>query len=71
MLIRVFCSRKRQRNETSRAELAAAIKRLQSDDVTGLFYLAGGNQLGNNGEATVDSSHPTDIVRLLQNGGFV
>lgn len=52
---------KRQRNETSRAELLAAFKRMQSDGVNGLFYLEGEDQLGDDGEATVDSSHPTDL----------
>ena len=52
---------KRQRNESSREELRAAFKRLQKSGVKGLYYLAGEHLLGDDGEATVDSSHPTDL----------
>lgn len=52
---------KRQRNEESRAQLLAAFKRLQDDGVAGLHYIEGEQQLGDDGEATVDSSHPTDL----------
>jgi lysophospholipase L1-like esterase len=52
---------KRHRNEQSRAALLAAFKRLQADGVEDLYYLEGEHQLGDDGEATVDSSHPTDL----------
>jgi len=52
---------KRERNETSRASLRAAYDRLQDEGVQGLYYIAGEPQLGDDGEATVDSSHPNDL----------
>lgn len=57
---------KRRRNETSRAALRAAFEQLQRDGVARLYYVAGDNQLGDDAEGTVDTSHPTDLgfVRL-------
>lgn len=52
---------KRQRNETSREVFRAAYDRLLAEGVTGLAYLEGEHLLGDDGEATVDSSHPTDL----------
>jgi hypothetical protein len=52
---------KRQRNKTSRAALQAAYQRLVDDQVQQLYYLEGDSLLGDDGEATVDSSHPTDL----------
>ena len=52
---------KRQRNEQSRAALLAVYKRLQADGVKELYYLEGEHQIGDDGEGTVDSSHPTDL----------
>jgi len=51
----------RQRNETSRAALREAFRRLMEDGVTGLTYVEGEHLLGDDGDATVDSSHPTDL----------
>lgn len=51
----------RARNEASRAALRKAYQRLVDDGVTGLHYLPGENLLGDDGEATVDGSHPTDL----------
>lgn len=52
---------KRQRNDSSRAELKAAYERLQATKVPALFYLEGEQLLGDDNEGTVDSSHPTDL----------
>lgn len=52
---------KRQRNDTSRAAFRKAYERLKKAGVENLHYLPGENLLGNDGEATVDSSHPTDL----------
>ena len=52
---------KRQRNESSRQAFREAYQRLVDEGVTGLAYLAGEHLLGDDGEATVDSSHPTDL----------
>ncbi len=51
----------RRRNESRRKELRNAYKRLLSMGVEGLTYIEGDPLLGNDGEATVDSSHPTDL----------
>ena len=51
----------RRRNDTSRAALRAAHQRLLDDGVTDLTYVEGEHLLGDDGDATVDSSHPTDL----------
>lgn len=56
-----FIEALRQRNESSRAALRQAYHNLQQSGVTGLFYLSGECLLGEDGEATVDGSHPTDL----------
>ncbi|MAE63169.1 MAG: hypothetical protein CMJ18_02750 [Phycisphaeraceae bacterium] len=48
-------------NSTRREALRRAFERLVRDGVTGLHYLEGDHLLGDDGEATVDSSHPTDL----------
>lgn len=48
-------------NTANRAALRAAYDRLIADGVTGLHYLPGEPQIGPDGEATVDGSHPTDL----------
>ena len=50
-----------ERHATSRAALKAAFSRLVGDGVHGLYYVEGEQLLGDDGEATVDSSHPTDL----------
>ena len=51
----------RERNDTSRAAFRAAYERLLAAGVPGLHYVQGERLLGEDGEATVDSSHPTDL----------
>ena len=51
----------RERNETSRRALKNAYEQLLAAGVTNLHYLSGEHLLGNDGEGTVDSSHPTDL----------
>jgi lysophospholipase L1-like esterase len=51
----------RRHNESSRAALRGAYERLVAEGVPGLAYLPGDPQLGDDGEATVDGSHPTDL----------
>jgi lysophospholipase L1-like esterase len=60
----------RQRNETSRAALRAAYDRLLAAGVPNLHYLPGEHLLGDDGEATVDSSHPTDLGFVRQAAAF-
>lgn len=45
----------------NRAALKAAYDRLVTDGVTGLHYVPGDTLLGDDGEATVDGSHPNDL----------
>ena len=61
---------KRKRNLDSRAALRKAYKNLQQAGITGLYYLEGENLLGDDGEGTVDSSHPTDLGFVRQSDAF-
>lgn len=54
------------RNESSRAALKKAFANLQAAGVKGLHYLPGEHLIGDDGEGTVDSSHPTDLGFLRQ-----
>lgn len=60
----------RERNEKSRAALRAAFERLQKAGVKNLHYLPGEHLLGDDGEDTVDSSHPTDLGFLRHAEAF-
>jgi lysophospholipase L1-like esterase len=66
-------SERRERNSTSRAALKAAYDRLLAASVKDLVYLPGDPQLGDDGEPTVDGSHPTDLgfVRMADVFGQV
>ncbi len=59
-------STKLERNETSRAALRAAYERLRKAGVRNLHYLPGEHLLGDDGEGTVDSSHPNDLGFMRQ-----
>jgi hypothetical protein len=61
---------KRQRNIESRAALHAAFDRLTKSGTKHLAYLAGEELLGDDGEGTVDSSHPTDLGFMRQADAF-
>jgi len=61
----------RQRNETSRAALKAEYQKLIDAKVTKLFYIEGEKLLGDDGEGTVDSSHPTDLGFMRQADAFI
>ena len=52
---------RRERNNSSRREFRAAYERLQHAGVNGLHYVEGNQLLGDDGEDTVDGSHPTDV----------
>jgi lysophospholipase L1-like esterase len=60
----------RERNVASRAALKSAYDRLVAAGVKGLVYLTGDPQLGDDGEATVDGSHPTDLGFLRMADAF-
>ncbi|MBI5387423.1 MAG: SGNH/GDSL hydrolase family protein [Verrucomicrobia bacterium] len=57
---------KRERNDSSRLALKAAFQNLKQSGVKGLFYVKGANLLGDDGEGTVDSSHPNDLGFMRQ-----
>lgn len=57
----VFCQSRYDRYTQGNANMRAAHERLLASGVTGLHYVAGDNLLGHDGEATVDSTHPTDV----------
>ena len=54
----------RAHHAASRAALRASYEKLKADGVTGLYYVEGEHLLGDDGEATVDASHPTDLGML-------
>ncbi len=55
-----------ERNATSRAALREAYETLLAEGVTGLRYLEGDALLGDDGDATVDGSHPNDLGFMRQ-----
>ncbi len=61
---------KRTRNEKSRQALKAAFEALEKEGLKGLHYLEGSGLLGDDGEGTVDSSHPNDLGFLRQAAEF-
>lgn len=60
----------RERHRTSRAALRAGYDALVARGVRGLHYLTGDALLGDDGEATVDGSHPTDLGFVRQADAF-
>ncbi|HEY6169040.1 MAG TPA: SGNH/GDSL hydrolase family protein [Verrucomicrobiae bacterium] len=61
---------KRERNDASRVALKAAFERLKRAGVKNLSYIEGKDLLGDDGEATVDSSHPNDLGFMRQADAF-
>lgn len=61
---------KRQRNLTSRVALKTVFDRLIKTGDTNLYYIPGEDLIGDDGEGTVDSSHPTDLGFLRQSEAF-
>jgi lysophospholipase L1-like esterase len=51
----------RRTNQRNRAALKAAYDHLLAEGFKRLYYLPGDPQLGNDGEGTVDGSHPNDL----------
>jgi len=58
--------RKRQANDENHAALRAAFAALKKARVRNLYYVPGDELLGNDGEGTVDSSHPNDLGFMRQ-----
>ncbi|MDD4102884.1 MAG: SGNH/GDSL hydrolase family protein [Kiritimatiellae bacterium] len=61
---------KAARNDGSHAALKAAYTAMVADGITGLHYIPGDTQLGDDDEATVDSSHPNDLGFYRQAQAF-
>ena len=57
-------------NSANRAALKEAYNKLQAEGVKNLGYLDGNSLLGEDGEDTVDSSHPTDLGFLRHADAF-
>jgi hypothetical protein len=56
----------RVRNDTSRVALRQAYEHLCAAGIGGLTYVPGDGLLGDDGEASVDGSHPTDLGFMRQ-----
>jgi len=56
-----FVSVRREKVEESNANLRAAFANLRRAGVARLYYVPGKKLLGDDGEATVDGTHPTDL----------
>jgi len=61
---------RRERNDGNHRELAAAYARLRGAGVPALHYLAGDGLLGEDGDGTVDASHPNDLGFARQAAAF-
>jgi hypothetical protein len=61
---------RRESNEANHAALHEAYETLQAEKVKHLHYLKADNLLGSDGEATIDSSHPTDLGFVRQAAEF-
>jgi hypothetical protein len=57
-------------NDANHAALQAAFKRLKKSGIKRLYYIPGDTLLGTDGEATVDSSHPSDLGFMRQADAF-
>jgi lysophospholipase L1-like esterase len=65
-----FDAGRRDRNAGNWAAFRAAYDRLVADGVRRLFYLEGADLLGEDGEGTVDGSHPNDLGFMRQADAF-
>ena len=63
-----FFPAKRERHATSRAAFKKAYEELIAEGVEGLRYVEGEHLLGDDGEASTDGSHPSDLgmVRMAE-----
>jgi hypothetical protein len=66
-----FLESKRRRNLTSRVALKAIFDRLKTEGDANLYYIPGEDLIGDDGEGTVDSSHPTDLGFVRQSEAFL
>jgi len=61
---------RRKANDANHAALRESFAKLQAEMVPQIYYLEGANLLGDDGEATVDGSHPTDLGFTRQAAEF-
>lgn len=61
---------RRKRNDDNHAALREAYAALQAEKVPHLYYLKADNLLGQDGEGTIDASHPTDLGFVRQAAEF-
>lgn len=61
---------RKKANDANHAALREAFAALQAEKVPQVYYLEGANLLGDDGEATVDGSHPTDLGFTRQAAEF-
>jgi hypothetical protein len=61
----------KQRNDSSRGAFKVEYDKLVKEGVKGLTYLRGDHLIGDDGEGTVDGSHPTDLGFLRQAEAFL
>jgi GDSL-like Lipase/Acylhydrolase family/N-terminus of Esterase_SGNH_hydro-type len=61
---------RRTANEANHAALRESYAALKADNVLQVYYLEGANLLGDDGEGTVDGSHPTDLGFTRQAAEF-
>ncbi len=60
----------RARNDTSRAALKKAYAAILKEGIKGVSYLEGEHLIGDDGEGTVDNSHPSDLGFMRQADAF-
>jgi GDSL-like Lipase/Acylhydrolase family len=61
---------RRKGNESNHAALRESFAALKAEEVAQIYYLEGANLLGDDGEGTVDGSHPTDLGFTRQAAEF-
>jgi GDSL-like Lipase/Acylhydrolase family/N-terminus of Esterase_SGNH_hydro-type len=61
---------RRKSNDGNHAALREAFAALQAEKTPRIYYLEGANLLGDDGEGTVDGSHPTDLGFTRQAAEF-
>ncbi len=62
---------RRRRNDANHAAFDEVVERLRAEGVTGVHVVAAAALLGDDGEATVDGSHPNDIGFARHAAAFV
>jgi hypothetical protein len=55
-----------QHHQSNRAALSAAYQRLKESGVKELYYIKGEHLFGDDGEGSVDGSHPSDLGFMRQ-----